>query len=28
VLQQQVFNEFSSGVPDVTAIRNFMKIFF
>ncbi len=26
VLQQQVFNEFSSGVPDVTAIRNFMKM--
>ena len=28
VLQQQVFNEFSSGVPDVTAIRNFMKMFY
>jgi len=28
VLQQQVFNEFSSGAPDVTAIRNFMKMFY
>jgi hypothetical protein len=28
VLQQQVFNEFSSGTPDVTAIRNFMKMFY
>jgi len=28
VLQQQVFNEFSSGVPDVSAIRNFMKMFY
>jgi hypothetical protein len=26
--QQQVFNEFSSGTPDVTAIRNFMKMFY
>ena len=28
VMQQQVFNEFSSGTPDVTAIRNFMKMFY
>lgn len=28
VLQQQVFNEFSSGTPDVTAVRNFMKMFY
>jgi len=28
VLQQQVFNEFSSGAPDATAIRNFMKMFY
>jgi len=28
VLQQQVFNEFSSGAPDVSAIRNFMKMFY
>lgn len=28
VLQDQVFNEFSSGTPDVTAIRNFMKMFY
>jgi hypothetical protein len=28
VLQQEVFNEFSSGTPDVTAIRNFMKMFY
>jgi hypothetical protein len=28
VLQQQVFNEYSSGTPDVTAIRNFMKMFY
>jgi hypothetical protein len=28
VTQQQVFNEFSSGTPDVTAIRNFMKMFY
>jgi len=28
VQQQQVFNEFSSGTPDVTAIRNFMKMFY
>ncbi|MCK5136144.1 MAG: type IX secretion system sortase PorU [Bacteroidales bacterium] len=28
VLQQQVFNEFSSGTPDVTAIRNFLKMFY
>ena len=28
VLQQQVFNEFSSGTPDVSAIRNFMKMFY
>ncbi|MEN8229850.1 MAG: type IX secretion system sortase PorU [Bacteroidota bacterium] len=28
VLQQQIFNEFSSGTPDVTAIRNFMKMFY
>jgi hypothetical protein len=28
VTQQQVFNEFSSGTPDATAIRNFMKMFY
>ncbi len=28
VTQQQVFNEFSSGTPDVSAIRNFMKMFY
>jgi hypothetical protein len=28
VLQTQVFNEFSSGTPDVSAIRNFMKMFY
>jgi hypothetical protein len=28
VLQQQVFNEFSSGTPDVSALRNFMKMFY
>jgi hypothetical protein len=28
VTQQQVFNEFSSGAPDVSAIRNFMKMFY
>ncbi len=28
VIQEKVFNEFSSGVPDVTAIRNFMKMFY
>jgi Peptidase family C25 len=28
VSQQEVFNEFSSGTPDVTAIRNFMKMFY
>ena len=28
VLQEQVFNEFSSGTPDVSAIRNFMKMFY
>jgi hypothetical protein len=28
VTQQQVFNEFSSGTPDVTAIRNFLKMFY
>ncbi len=28
VNQEQVFNEFSSGTPDVTAIRNFMKMFY
>jgi hypothetical protein len=28
VTQQQVFNEFSSGTPDVTAIRNFMKMLY
>jgi hypothetical protein len=28
VSQEQVFNEFSSGTPDVTAIRNFMKMFY
>ncbi len=28
VTQQQVFNEFSSGTPDVAAIRNFMKMFY
>lgn len=26
--QQQVFNEFSSGVPDVTAIRNMARMFY
>ena len=28
VTQQEVFNEFSSGTPDITAIRNFMKMFY
>ncbi|MBN2697372.1 MAG: type IX secretion system sortase PorU [Bacteroidales bacterium] len=28
VEQQQIFNEFSSGAPDVTAIRNFLKMFY
>ena len=28
VTQQQVFNEFSSGTPDVSAIRNFMKMLY
>jgi len=28
VTQQQVFNEFSSGAPDASAIRNFMKMFY
>ncbi len=28
VTQQQVFNEFSSGTPDLSAIRNFMKMFY
>lgn len=28
VTQQQVFNEFSSGTPDVSALRNFMKMFY
>lgn len=28
VLQEEVFNEFSSGTPDVVAIRNFMKMFY
>ncbi len=28
VLQEQVFNEFSSGTPDVSALRNFMKMFY
>ena len=28
VTQQEVFNEFSSGTPDVSAIRNFMKMFY
>ena len=28
VLQQEVFNEFSSGTPDVVAIRNFLKMFY
>jgi hypothetical protein len=28
VEQEQVFNEFSSGMPDVTAIRLFMKMFY
>jgi len=28
VTQQEVFNEFSSGTPDVGAIRNFMKMFY
>ena len=28
VLQQEVFNEFSSGTPDAVAIRNFLKMFY
>ncbi len=28
VTTQQVYNEFSSGAPDITAIRNFMKMFY
>jgi hypothetical protein len=28
VTPQQIFNEFSSGSPDVTAIRNFMRMFY
>jgi hypothetical protein len=28
VLQEQVFNEFSSGTPDISATRNFMKMFY
>ena len=28
VTPQQVYNEFSSGVPDASAIRNFMKMFY
>ncbi len=28
VSPQQVYNEFSSGAPDATAIRNFMKMFY
>jgi hypothetical protein len=28
VAQDQVFNEFSSGTPDVSAIRNFLKMFY
>jgi len=28
VTQQQVFNEFSSGTPDASALRNFMKMFY
>ena len=28
VKQEQIFNEFSAGSPDVTAIRNFMKMFY
>jgi hypothetical protein len=28
VTPQQVYNEFSSGVPDISAIRNFMKMFY
>ena len=28
ILQQQIFNEFSSGTPDVSALRNFMKMFY
>lgn len=28
ILQQQIFNEFSSGNPDVTAIRMLMKMFY
>lgn len=28
VLQQEVFNEFSSGTPDVVAIRNFLKMLY
>lgn len=28
VSPQQVYNEFSSGVPDISAIRNFMKMFY
>ncbi len=28
VSPQQIYNEFSSGVPDISAIRNFMKMFY
>ncbi len=28
VSPQQIYNEFSSGVPDIAAIRNFMKMFY
>ncbi|MFW5757529.1 MAG: type IX secretion system sortase PorU [Bacteroidota bacterium] len=28
VTPQQVYNEFSSGIPDISAIRNFMKMFY
>ncbi len=28
VTQEQIFNEFSSGTPDATAIRKFMKMFY
>ncbi len=28
VITNQVYNEFSSGIPDISAIRNFMKMFY
>jgi len=28
VTPQQIYNEFSSGIPDISAIRNFMKMFY